>query len=83
MVELKMIGRLTKDVVKSTVETESGSKTRAILSIAAKNRGHEDTTFFDVIVWEKKADAAYKYLVKGDMVYVSATVRNNNYEKMV
>lgn len=75
---IKCVGtcRLTKDVGEIYV-TPKGTSI-ATMSVAVHN-GKEDTTFIDLTVAGKTAEACSKYLSKGSLIYVEFVIKNNNY----
>jgi len=64
---VNIIGRLTKDP--EMRQTNSG-KSVCSFSIAV-NKGKDNTSFFDVSVWDKTADICGQYLSKGKQVALS------------
>ncbi len=74
-----LIGNLGKDPeVKSL---ESGKKV-ASFSIATteKYKDKEETTWHNVVLWEKLAEIAGTYLKKGSQVYIEGRISNRSYD---
>lgn len=81
MVEIKLLGHLTHDVKADNVTTKTNeSTTKAIIRLACKIVGYENSTFLDVVAWGKLGEIAASNLSKGSQVYISAIMENNNYE---
>lgn len=85
-IELKGIGRLTKDIELETKKTKNGEMDFCQMSVAFDNGKDKDgnsreATFINFDVWGKNATNAAKYIEKGSQVSVDATITNNNYEK--
>ena len=70
-------GNICKDV--ETRATQSG-KSVATLSVAVKRPYSEETDFFNVVVWDKKAENCAKFLKKGSKVGIIGYLYNNSYE---
>lgn len=84
--ELKGIGRLTKDIELETKKTKNGEMDFCQMSVAFDNGKDKEgksreATFINFDVWGKNATNASKYIGKGSQISVDATVTNNNYEK--
>lgn len=75
---MKCLGvcRLTKDI--GELHTTSNGTSIATMSVAVHN-GKDDTTFLDLTVVGKTAEACAKYLGKGSLIYVECVIKNNNY----
>ena len=75
---IKCVGvcRLTKDIGELNI-TQKGNSI-ATMSVAVHN-GKDDTTFLDLTVAGKTAEACAKYLGKGSLIYVEFVIKNNNY----
>lgn len=76
-----LTGNLATDV--EIKETASG-KTMATFSLAVTKQynvstGENVADFFDVILWEKQADYAYKYLSKGKKIALTGKLETNTY----
>lgn len=67
-------GRLTKDIEIKT----KGDKNIGLFSIATSN-SKKETTFFDCIAFDKKADFIGKYFKKGSSICVVGEI--NDYKK--
>jgi single-strand DNA-binding protein len=73
---IHLVGRLGQD---PEVRYTANGKAVANLSIATKQG--QDTSWHRVVVWEKSAEFAGKYLHKGDMVYVSGRLEYRKWDK--
>lgn len=69
-------GNLTKD---PELRYTNSGKAVATLNVAVNEYGGE-ASFFRVIVWEKQAENAMKYLSKGRPVFVEGRLKTRNYE---
>nr|DAH84326.1 MAG TPA: Single strand binding protein [Caudoviricetes sp.] len=76
MMKCVAVGRLTKDI--SEIHMTPNGTPIATMSIAVHNR-KDDTTFLDLTLVGKTAEACSRYLSKGNMVYVEFVIKNNNY----
>ena len=75
-------GNLTKDVELRMVGKDDAKKYVATLSIACNEiAADKETTYFEVEVWGKQAEACAKHLSKGAGVSLIAEIATNNYEK--
>jgi len=77
-----IVGNLTRD---PEVRYNPSGKAVATLSIAVNNsrgkdRKPEDTSFFDVVVWEKQAETCASYLSKGSGVLVEGRLQQRRWE---
>lgn len=68
---------LTKDV---ELRTTPNGKSVATLSIAVKRPFSNDTDFFNITVWDKKAENCAKFLKKGSKVGIVGYLYNRSYE---
>lgn len=68
---------LTKDV---ELRTTPNGKSVATLSLAVKRPYSEETDFFNVIVWDKKAENCANFLKKGSKVGIVGYLFNRSYE---
>lgn len=79
------VGRLTKDAQSrySQSGTAIASFTIAVNSIASDNVGgyREEPNFLDMVLYGKRAESLYKYLLKGQQVAVQAEARQNSYKR--
>lgn len=76
-----LIGRLTKD---PEIRTTPNGKAVGNITIAVgrgyKNEdGSDAVDFIPVVLWDKHAENASKYLSKGRLVAVEASIRTRNY----
>lgn len=75
------IGNLTKDCTLKSIKEGEKDYSVTTLSIAVNdyhNKG-SDALFLDIQVWGKLAEVCTNNLKKGDSVYVTTTMRRNNY----
>lgn len=78
-----LIGNLTRD---PEIRYNPSGKAVATLSIAVNNRakkgekGPDDVSFFDVVVWEKQAETCSSYLSKGSGVLVEGRLQQRRWE---
>lgn len=79
------VGRLTKDAQSrySQSGTAIASFTIAVNSIASDNVGgyREEPNFLDIVIYGKRAESLYKYLLKGQQVAVQSEARQNSYKR--
>lgn len=77
------VGRLTRD---PELRTTQAGKQICTFAIAVDNpfkkndRGEKGADFFNVTVWGDRADAASRYLVKGQLVTISGRIEVRQYE---
>jgi len=76
-----LIGRVTKDP--EVLMTPSGNKV-AKISLATneyQGKGKDDkTTFHNLVAWNKTADIAEQYVIKGQEIMVEGHIDNRSYE---
>jgi len=73
------IGNLTKDV--ELRYTQSGKAVASMtLAINEKVGGEDRTEFVNVVMWEKLAEIASKFLVKGKKAYIEGRLQTRSYE---
>ena len=79
MNELTIIGNLTRDPDYRTVNTAQGQTPVCTYTVAVNRprRNGQDTgaDFFRVTTWRQQANNDFRYLHKGDKVYVAGPVR--------
>lgn len=79
------VGRLTKDAQSrySQSGTAIASFTIAVNNIVSDNVGgyREEPNFLDMVIYGKRAESLYKYLLKGQQVAVQAEARQNSYKR--
>jgi single-strand DNA-binding protein len=69
-------GRLIKDP-----ETRYTKDNKAVTTVnVAINNSKDDTTFLPITFFGKTAETVGKYTKKGNMIAVSGTIKNNNWE---
>lgn len=78
-----ILGRLGKDPEIRTVEVGGQQKPVCTFSVATSDKrgGKEETTWFDVVSWEKTAENCARYLTKGREVFVEGRVKVRHWEK--
>lgn len=75
-----LIGNLGKDP--ELRETASGNNVcNFSLATSWKGSGEEQTTWHNIVVFGKSADAVAKYLKKGSKAYIRGRIQNRSYEK--
>ena len=76
-----LIGRVTKDP--EVLMTPSGNKV-AKISLATneyQGKGKDDkTTFHNLVAWNKTADIAEQYVIKGQEIMIEGHIDNRSYE---
>lgn len=79
-----LIGNLTKD---PELRYNPSGKAVTTLSIAVNQRprkggekSNDDTSFFDVVVWEKQAETCANYLSKGSGILVEGRLQQRRWE---
>jgi single-strand DNA-binding protein len=82
MNHVTLIGRLTKDV--ETRYTQSGKPvatfTLAIDRIGKGANGEKQADYIPCVVWDKQAEVAGKYLVKGRQTAVEGRIQTRTYD---
>ena len=71
------IGRATKDC--QVAELPSG-KIKADFGIACNPYSKDETSFFDIQAYDKKAEFCGKYVTKGKLLYLECTIRPRSFE---
>ena len=70
------VGKLTEDIIFSTVVCSSGTlKNKAIIRLILK-RLDEQPVLIELIAWDKQANYAVNNLKKGETAIIEAIVRN-------
>lgn len=72
MQNLIFIGRITHDL---ELRYSEKNKPYLVLPIAI-NSGNDNTTYIKFLCYEKAAETHYKYLSKGDLILVKASIKN-------
>lgn len=70
-----LVGNVGKD---PQVREVNGKKV-ATFSLAVKDRVTDETEWFNVEVWEKKAEVVERYVAKGMLLYVEGRLRTRKY----
>lgn len=83
MNKIVLLGRLVKDPVLR--QCKNGEKCYTKFTIAVSRNfksssGERKTDFIPLIMWEKRAEIACKYLKKGDMISVGGKLITRTYE---
>jgi single-strand DNA-binding protein len=77
MNKLMIIGNVGKDPVVNTVNGKQVANFS--VGVSKKSKGENQTTWFDVALWEKAG--VYPYIKKGSHVYVEGEVSVRTYDK--
>ena len=72
------IGRVTKDI--ELRATKNGTSVCNIGLALMKKSKDEETTFLNIIAYNKTAELCKDYVKKGDLVAIECYVKNNNWE---
>ena len=71
-----LVGRITKDL-----ELRYTKKGKAVVDLnLAINNSKDDTTFVTTTVFGKIAESTNEYCKKGDLIGVSGSIKNHNWE---
>ncbi len=63
-----------------TNDTPAGPVMKIRLAVNERRKNGEHASFFNVDVWNEKAQAALKNLEKGEILWTHCSVRNEQYE---
>lgn len=77
---LQIIGRLTKDPDMVYTPNDMAA-TRFIVAINEKTKDKKIVDFIPVVIFGKRAEAAAKYLTKGNQVAIVGKIRTRTYTK--
>lgn len=77
MNSVTLIGNLTRDV---ELRQTTAGKDVCVFSIAVNRPFSEETDFFPVVVWGKRAEICGQYLKKGSKVGVVGHIQNRTFE---
>lgn len=72
-----LIGRLGGD---PELRTTKNGKNVCHLNVATGGKGDDKTEWHKVIVWDKQAENAVKYLKKGSQVYIEGRIQTRSWE---
>ena len=72
------IGRVTKDI--ELRATKNGTNVCNIGLALMKKSKDEETTFLNIIAYNKTAELCKDYVKKGDLIAIDCYVKNNNWE---
>lgn len=72
-----LIGRATKNA--EACELPSG-KIKADFGIACNPYSKDETSFFDIQAYDKKAEFCGKYVTKGKLLYLECTIKPRTFE---
>lgn len=77
--KVMLIGRLGRD---PETRYTSGGKAVCNFSMATdeKRGGEKQTTWHNIVIWERQAELAQQYLHKGSLVYVEGRIQLREYE---
>ncbi|MDO4535851.1 MAG: single-stranded DNA-binding protein [Clostridium perfringens] len=83
MNKIVLLGRLVKDPVLTQCKNSEKCYTKftiAVLRNFKTSSGERKTDFIPLVMWEKRAEIACKYLKKGDMISVGGKLTTRTYE---
>lgn len=83
MNKIVLIGRLVKDPVLRQCKNNEKCYTKFTIAVSRNfksSSGEIKTDFIPLVMWEKRAIIACKYLQKGDMISVSGRLTTRTYE---
>jgi single-strand DNA-binding protein len=82
MNQVNLVGRLTRDPVLRYIPNSGTPVCRFSIAVNRefKREGQPDADFFNIVVWGKSAESCANFLVKGRLIAVNGSMRNNNYE---
>lgn len=72
------IGRVTKDI--ELRATKNGTNVCNIGLALMKKSKDKETTFLNIIAYNKTAELCKNYVKKGDLIAIDCYVKNNNWE---
>ncbi len=75
MNRVTLIGRLTRDVDLKYTATQ-----KAVASFGLATNDGKDTEFHNIVCWEKTAELAAKYLLKGKQLALEGRIKTESYE---
>ena len=76
---LSIIGYLGRDP-EMRFTPDGNAVTSFSVAISNKSGDREETTWFNIVTWDKRAEQCNEMLHKGDLVYVEGRVRLNRWE---
>ena len=77
---ITVVGRLTQAPVLKTVTVRGDERQVCELSIASNRAGRsDDVDFFNVAIWGARGEAAYKHLVKGQLISITGSMRQDRW----
>ena len=78
MNKIMLLGRTTSAI---ELKQTAGGKSVASFTLAVRRPFTKDTTdFINIVVWDKQAETASRYVNKGDMIVVEGYLTNRSYE---
>lgn len=81
MNKIILSGNICQDIELNTYNKKSCVRNSIAVKRDFKNsKGEYDTDFFNITLWESKADFISKYAKKGSKILVSGRLTNNEYE---
>lgn len=76
-----LIGRLTKDIeLRYTTSNKAKGTTSIAVNRPKQKDKEQEVDFINVVIWDKKAETASKYLKKGSQVAISGRIQTRSYE---
>ena len=72
-----LVGNVTREPV---VKTTNTGKKVASFTVAVNRMKEGEADFHNVVTWEKLADVAEKYILKGSKLYLDARLQNRSYD---
>lgn len=80
MNHVTLIGRLGKDVELRYTENQLAVANFTLAtSEYSKDKDKENTTWHNIVVWEKRAEVCAKHLAKGSQVAIQGRIQNRTY----
>ena len=77
---ITVTGRLTQPPVLKTVTVKGDERKVCELSVASNRAGRsDDADFFDVAIWGLRGEAAAKHLVKGQLISIAGSMRQDRW----
>lgn len=83
MNKIVLLGRLVKNPELKTIENSDKVYTKITIAVKRNYKsstGERKSDFIPLIMWDRRAEAACKYLSKGDIISVSGRLITKNYE---
>lgn len=83
MNKIVLLGRLVKDPVLKQCQNSEKCYTKFTIAVPRNFKtasGERKSDFIPLVMWEKRAEIACKYLKKGDMISVGGKLMTRTYE---